>query len=73
MDNSHLFKKSDDRLLLNARDAAAMLSVCERTLWNLERAGALSCVRAGRIVRFDPADLRAWIESHKKRRLPAAT
>jgi excisionase family DNA binding protein len=52
-------------LLLTARQAAAALTVSERTLWALTKCGAISCIRIGRAVRYDPADLQAFIASRK--------
>lgn len=52
-------------LLLSAREAAKALSVCEKTLWTLTQRGDIPVVRIGRAVRYDPRDLRAWIESAK--------
>ena len=54
-------------LLLTAREAARLLSVCERTLWGLTDRGDLPAVRIGRVVRYDPADLRRWIEQQKQK------
>jgi excisionase family DNA binding protein len=54
-----------ERLLLPARDAAAALSISERSLWSLTKAGEIPAIRIGRAVRYDPADLRAWIEARK--------
>ena len=53
-------------MLFTARQAARMLSLSERTLYAITKAGDLPAVRCGRLVRYDPADLRAWIESSKK-------
>ncbi len=53
------------RLLLTPREAAAALAVCEKTLWSLAKRGELPAVRIGRAVRYDVADLRAWIDSRK--------
>lgn len=58
----------DAKQLLTSREAAAVLSISERTLWGLMRSGAIPCVPIGRSVRYDPADLRAWIASSKVRR-----
>jgi excisionase family DNA binding protein len=51
-----------DRLLLTPRQAAAALSISERTLWQLTRGGALPCIRIGRAVRYDPRDLQDYID-----------
>lgn len=56
---------SAPRLLLRPHEAAAALSISERALWTLTATGKLSAVRIGRSKRYDPADLRAWIESQK--------
>ena len=54
------------RLLLNTRDAAAALAVSERTLWGLTAPrGPIPCVSIGRAVRYDVADLRAFIDGEK--------
>ncbi len=54
------------RLLLTPREAAAALSISERTLWSITAPrGALRLVRIGRSVRYDPHDLAAYIERQK--------
>ena len=52
-------------LLLDARDAAKALAISPRTLWSLTNSGEIPCVRIRRSVRYDPADLRAWIAGQK--------
>lgn len=49
------------QLLLSPRDAAKALSISERTLWSLTRAGRLPCIRLGRLVRYGVASLREWL------------
>jgi len=57
---------SGPKLLLKSREAAKLLSVSERTLWNLTQRGELPCVRIGkRGIRYDPKDLSRWLESRK--------
>lgn len=54
------------RLLLAAREAAAALSVCEKTLWSITQPrGDLPCVRIGRRVLYSVDDLRTWIAKKK--------
>jgi excisionase family DNA binding protein len=53
-------------LLLTGRQAARLLSISERTLFTLTQEGQIPAVRFGRSVRYDPGDLRRWIESAKK-------
>ena len=52
-------------MLLTAREAADTLRISAKTLWTLDRDGRLRAVRIGRAVRYDPADLRAFIEAAK--------
>lgn len=51
--------------LLRPRQAAEMLAISERTVWELTNRGDLPCIRLGRSVRYDPADLADWIERKK--------
>jgi len=53
------------RLLVTAREAADLLAISTRTLWTLTNVGDIPVVRIGRFVRYDVADLQAWIESRK--------
>ena len=55
----------DGRLLIKPSEAAALLSVSERTLWTLSNKCGLPCVRIGRSVRYAPRDLEVWVERHK--------
>ena len=65
-----MFQRTDEReiqpMLLTAREAAKALTISERYLYTLTQRGEIRAVRAGRTVRYDPADLRAWIESAKE-------
>jgi excisionase family DNA binding protein len=56
-------------MLLTVRQAAKVLTLSERTLFTLTKSGAIPAVRFGRAVRYDPADLRAWIESAKNAKI----
>lgn len=56
--------------LLTIRQCAAMLQICEKTLWALTRDGKLPAVRIGRAVRYDVADVRRFIESAKTEARP---
>lgn len=51
------------KLLVTAREAAAALSISERSLWGLTNQGLLRCVRIGRSVRYAVDDLREFIAS----------
>lgn len=51
--------------LLDSREAARRLGVSARTLWSLTDSGQVRAVRIGRLVRFDPRDLTAFVEAAK--------
>jgi excisionase family DNA binding protein len=51
--------------LLRPREAAAWLKISERSLWSLTQRGELPAVRIGRSVRYDMANLVAFVEAHK--------
>ncbi|MFN3167008.1 MAG: helix-turn-helix domain-containing protein [Phycisphaeraceae bacterium] len=51
--------------LMTYQEAAKVLGITDRTLWELVRKGELRNVRVGRSVRIDPADLRQFIEDSK--------
>ena len=53
------------KLLLKPSDAAEALSISPRKLWAMTNSGEIPCVRFGRSVRYDPADLREWIDQQK--------
>jgi excisionase family DNA binding protein len=57
------------RMLVTPREAARMLSVCEKTLWTLTKRGEIPVIRIGRAVRYDPRDLIAWIENSKSAKI----
>jgi excisionase family DNA binding protein len=52
-------------LLLTPKEARSILRIGERKLFELTKEGTIPCVRIGRLVRYDPADLRTWIEANK--------
>ncbi len=54
--------------LLKTKEAARFLNISERKLWELTNRGEIPSVRIPpRSVRYDPIDLRAWIQQKKKR------
>jgi excisionase family DNA binding protein len=55
----------EPKLLWTRREAAAALSISERTLWTLTDEGQIPCVRIRRSVRYDPVAVRSWIEAQK--------
>lgn len=52
--------------LLNATQAASYLGIGKRSLWTLTNCGEIACVRIGRRVLYDVADLDKFIASHRK-------
>jgi excisionase family DNA binding protein len=49
-------------LLVDAAEAARLLCVSPRTVWSLTQRGELPACRIGRLVRYDPRDLAAYVE-----------
>jgi excisionase family DNA binding protein len=65
--------KQQSVLLLTPPEAAKALAISQRTLWGLTKAGQIRCVRInGWTVRYDPADLRNWMEKQKDQPTPQA-
>ena len=62
-----------DSLLWTSRQAAKALAISERKLWDLTNEGAIPCIRIGRAVRYDPGDIRTWIDAQKNRARPPDT
>ena len=52
--------------LVDAGEVAARLGVPKSWVLESARSGAIPCVRLGRYVRFDVADVDAWIASCKQ-------
>jgi len=49
-------------LLVDKKEAAAMLKVCDKTLWNLHTTGRMpKPIRIGSAVRWSYEELRAWV------------
>ena len=48
-------------LLVDADEAARILSIGKRKLWELTNCGNIPCVRIGRAVRYPVEQLRQWI------------
>ncbi len=53
--------RQSEQILVNAKAAATMLAISERTLWGLD----IPRVRIGRAVRYDIEDIREWIAKRK--------
>ena len=52
-------------LLLNSKNAAKALSISERTLFSLRKAGQVRCVKIGRAVRYDLRDVQAFFDRQR--------
>lgn len=52
---------AQDALLIDSKAAAKALGIGERTLWGLTRCDAIPVRRVGRLVRYCPEELRAWV------------
>jgi excisionase family DNA binding protein len=61
-----------DRLeeLLAIADVARLLGVSRWSVYELMRAGELIPIRVGERARFEPADVRAYLERHREERAP---
>lgn len=52
--------------LMTLSEVAKLLAVSERSVKRLVGRRSLRCVRIGRSVRFDPSDVRRWVEARKE-------
>jgi len=53
-------------LAVNAKQAAAMLGISPRTLWQLTNSSRIPHIRLGRRILYRPDALRAWLERSEK-------
>jgi excisionase family DNA binding protein len=51
----------EGRLLITNVEAAKLLRVSVRSLFDLTKRGEVPCIRLGRLVRYSPDELRRWI------------
>lgn len=60
-------RTNSEHLLVDARQAAQLLAVSERTLWSMtfRSKPGIPHVRCGRLVRYSVDDLNSWIESRR--------
>ncbi len=58
-DNDNMIKLP---LLLRPNEAAQVLAISPRKLWELTNCGEIPCLRIGRAVRYSVEDLQQWIE-----------
>jgi len=53
-------------LLLRPCEAARVLALSPRKLWSLTNMGTIPSIRIDGCVRYDPEDLKKWIQNQKK-------
>lgn len=53
------------QVLVNSKMAAKVLSVSDRTVWQLTADGHLPAIRIGRLVRYAMSDLYAFIAARR--------
>ena len=60
-------KVEEAKLLLSTREAAKSLGISDRTLFKMTAPrGPIPAIRFGRVVRYSPDDLRAWIKQFRQ-------
>lgn len=57
---------NDGPLLLTPAQASKTLAISPRKLWSLTASRQIKSLRIGRSVRYDPRDLRDYIEAQKQ-------
>lgn len=50
-----------DSLTVNASEAAKLIGISQRTLWQLSRQGVIPCIRAGRRVLYSKDMLKKYV------------
>ncbi len=56
-----LTRTPEPSLLVDSREAARLLCLCERSVWTLTKAGKLRAIRVGRSVRYSRQTLLDYI------------
>lgn len=51
--------------LLTPDEVAEMLQIARKTVVVMTREGRIPCIRLGRVLRFDPAEIDRWIDSQR--------
>lgn len=51
-------------LLIGIRQAAALLGISERKLWEMANSGKMPCLRIGTRLLFSPNQLRQWVDNN---------
>ena len=58
-------KENNHRKLLTPDEVAEMLRIARKTVVVMAREERIPCIRVGRFVRFDRAEIDRWINSHR--------
>ena len=61
-----IFVKKQKMDLLTPDEVAAMLRVARKTVITMARDERIPCIRIGRFVRFDPDEIRRWIDGQRR-------
>jgi excisionase family DNA binding protein len=55
-----------ERLLVTEKQAARLLGICERKLWDMRHDGLIPYLRVGRSIRYSISDLENWIAAKRQ-------
>ena len=58
-------KNRQQTKLLTPDEVAEMLRLARKTVIVMARDGKIPCVRIGRLVRFDPAEIERWLRQQR--------
>jgi excisionase family DNA binding protein len=67
------FPPNHPKMLLTSREAAELLSISERTLWTLTKAGSIAVVKIGGSKRYAISDLERFIANQTHHETDLAT
>lgn len=57
--------KKGNKQLLTPDEVAEMILVARKTVVVMAREGRIPCIRIGRLVRFDAAEIDRWIDGQR--------
>jgi len=60
-----MMKDRKQKPLLTPDEVAAMLRIARKTVVVMAREERIPCIRIGRFVRFDPAEIDRWIDGQR--------
>jgi excisionase family DNA binding protein len=56
--------------LLNVTELSERLCIKRSTLYAWAEQGMIPHVKLGRLLRFDPDEIEAWLQNHRRERIP---